>query len=308
MSRREFALKKIDLTRGKGLELGPLHSPIIYKTEATIFYADHMSTADLREKYYGHPFPLEDIVAVDFVLNNSLKETLGNRRFNYVVASHVIEHIPDLASWLIDIASILHKDGLLSLVIPDKRFTFDIIRNESRPADVIGAYLDNYTRSSSAMIYDFITQVRDNIIPIEVWANPYQNFDRPPRNSIKKAWKACLDNKDPKKYVDAHCHVFTPYSFIDILRNLIKHDLLPFEVVYFKDTPINQLEFYITLKKSTKHRSSKLKSLPKIRKPREIWELNVEIKDLQQQLNQLYNSRSWRLTKPLRFINKLRSK
>ncbi len=107
-----------------GLEIGALSNPILTKSEANIYYADHLSATDLREKYADEPVEQDKIVPVDYVLGDkSLKSTIGRRRFDYVLASHVIEHIPDIITWLQDVSSILKPDGVLSLVIPDKRFT-----------------------------------------------------------------------------------------------------------------------------------------------------------------------------------------
>src|SRR5690349_20728184 len=115
MSRREHALQRIDLTKSRGLELGPLFDPILRKHEANIFYVDHLSTEDLRKKYSKHKdVPVELIVPTDYPLvENSLKKTLKNKKFDYALASHVIEHIPDTVSWLKDVASVLNDKGIL---------------------------------------------------------------------------------------------------------------------------------------------------------------------------------------------------
>ena len=301
MSRKEQLLRCVDITKGKGLELGPLHSPILSKGEAKVFYVDHMSTEGLRQKYKGHPFPLEDIVRVDYVLgNNSLKQTLKGKKFSYVVASHVIEHIPDTVSWLKDIASVLTDDGILFLVIPDKRFTFDILRNVSRPADVIGAYLDKHTRASSTAMYDFVSEVRDGIEPPYVWNHPHDDYSKNGHNTLKKTYDKCLENLKPETYVDSHCVVFTPHSFCVVMERLIQHGLLDYEIVYFQETQENELEFYVGMRKSHAPHAKKLRSIPKLERPREHHELEAEIAELKATLHNVLTSHSWKLTKPLR--------
>jgi hypothetical protein len=324
MSRRSEALKQIDLKKGRGLELGPLYSPVISKDEARVEYVDHMSIKDLRKKYAGHHLPFNQFVSVDHVLiNNSLKQTLKSKKYDYIVASHVIEHIPDMVSWLKDVASVLSDGGILSLVIPDKRYTFDILRNESRPADVIGAYLDKYTRASSAIMYDYTIEFRNKIVPEEVCNNPYADYSKKPKNSLNRVWQDCLDNLKPNNYVDSHCNVFTPYSFFNILRSLIEHDLFDYEVAYFSNTPINQLEFYVSLRRSNKARATKLKTLPIIATPPELREVQKELEAVKKQLantsedskkeleavkKQLIDiteSKSWQITQPLRSVSKI---
>jgi SAM-dependent methyltransferase len=302
MSRRDHALQCINVSIERGLELGPLHSPVVSKQEANITYVDHLSTEGLKKKYSGHPVPGDQIVPIDYVLKGSLRETLKGKKFDYVIASHVIEHIPDTVRWLQDVASVLKPGGILSLVVPDKRFTFDVMRNESRPADVIGAYLDKHTRASSATMFDFVSEARDKIDATKVWANPRADYSKKPQNPLSKVMADCERNLKPGEYVDSHCFVFTPYSFFVIVRKLIELDLFDYEVVYFCDTEPNQLEFYVSLRKTKSPRAKKLKSLPKPMEPKAPRELETENEELRAQIQNLLMSTSWRVTKPLRTL------
>ena len=314
MERRGHALKKIDLKKGCGLELGPLYLPVVLKSEANISYIDHMSTADLRKKYKGHPFPVEDIVEVDYVVGGStLKKVVGGKKFDYVIASHVIEHIPDVVSWLQDVASILKPVGILSLVIPDKRFSFDISRDVSRPSEVMGAYLDKLTKSNSAMIYDSASEYRE-LSPSEAWANDIdKHLVEPNDRSLSEAMRRAKQHRKPGGYVDSHCYVFTPYSFFEILRRLIRHHLFDYEVVYFADTAKDELEFYVSLQKvRTADTAKQLASLPTLTEPpgrqahkltKEIERLNAQVQQLSAELAGIKQSKSWRITQPLRAIN-----
>ena len=323
MNRRNEILKCIDICKGVGLELGPLDNPTVSKSEANIKYLDHMSTEGLKKKYKGHAIIPENIVAVDYVLKgNSLKKSLRGKKFDYVIASHVMEHVPDIVSWFADVESILNNNGILSLAIPDRRFTFDVLRDESTPADAIGAYLDKQTRASSVVMYDYLSKFRYKVDVWEAWHNPYADFKNNPKYSEKEIRHNCLENLEPGKYVDSHCFVFTPSSFVEILRNLIKLDLFGYKVEYLKKTRENQLEFYVSLRKvegATK--ASKLSSLPKlpgVREKHEIEreniglkaeveslkmrssELEVEMIKIKSEVQDLLNSKSWRITKPVR--------
>ncbi len=305
MDRKARILNKIDLRKGTGLELGPLTNPIVTKDESRVYYVDHMSTADLKKKYAKEPVEIDQIVKVDYVIgNSSLKKAVGNNKFDYIIASHVIEHVPDVVSWLQEIASILKPNGILALAIPDKRFTFDITRQNSRPADILGAYADKYTRASSASMYDFAVEYRQQINGQEVADNKYKDFSKKPkRYTAKEAWKMTLNNAAEKEYVDSHCHVFTPYSFLEIVKALIEHELFDFEVVDFYDTVPHEIEFIVSLKKvSKKVRSKQLKIIPKLTKPTPTHELEKRVNDLEQQLHNVLTSHSWRVTKPLRSI------
>lgn len=310
MNKKELATRSIILNKGIGLEIGPLTAPIVTKDEAKVFYLDHASTSDLKKKYAAESAEfLNQILPVDYVLiNNSLKETVKDKKFDYVIASHVIEHVPDIVSWLKDIASILKPNGILSLVIPDKRYTFDITRNESILADVIGAFIEKRTKASPSSIYDYFAECRTNIVAAEVWSNESKDFSKKPHIcSLDEAYRRSDDGFRFKDYVDVHCYAFTPHSFMNILRRLIEHDLLDYEVIDFQDTEKYQLEFYVTLKKCNKgvhNRARQLNSIPKIKQTPELRGLDKKVAYLKSQLDHLYNSKSWRLTKPLRDLRR----
>jgi SAM-dependent methyltransferase len=313
MIRNKRILHSIDITKGEGLEIGPLSSPILSKDQAKVFYLDHESTEGLRKKYKNEPVELSKIVDVDYVLKDGkLAKTVGENKFDYALASHVIEHIPDTVRWLQDIEKILKPGGFLSLVIPDKRFTFDFNRRISLPADIMGAYYDQLTRFSSAMMYDFARECMLEVDTAQAWHNPEQYLTAPRRWSLEQVNDKCKRNLDPKQYVDCHCFVFTPQSFIEILRELIEQGLFNYEVAYFLETQEYELEFYVTLKKLDPKKINKRKqlaTLPTIQpKKTKEEQLTEEAVILKQELMALKGSLSWRATKALRKIRNLLAK
>ena len=125
------ALTGLDLSKGRWLEMGPLCCPRVIKGESEVYYIDHCSTEELRTKYPLDPnIDPTKIVEVDFIDDGRpLGSILGDKQpFDNVVASHVIEHVPNLVGWLRRIHDILKPTGILALWIPDKRFTFDLFR------------------------------------------------------------------------------------------------------------------------------------------------------------------------------------
>ncbi|MCY7273284.1 MAG: class I SAM-dependent methyltransferase [Phormidesmis sp. CAN_BIN44] len=70
---------------------------------------------------------LSKIVDVDYVWGEkSLIDLLETEApLDYVIASHVIEHVPDFIGWLSEVRGILKPGGILSLAIPDKRQCLD---------------------------------------------------------------------------------------------------------------------------------------------------------------------------------------
>ena len=106
----------IDLDAMRGLEIGPLYRPRVSPTH-DVRYVDHYSTEELRAGYavnaVAAPF-LDDIVEVDYVLRDGAtiaSATKEDAPFDYVVASHVIEHVVDPIGWLRDIERSLLRKG-----------------------------------------------------------------------------------------------------------------------------------------------------------------------------------------------------
>src|ERR1700688_1681216 len=97
---------------GRILEIGPSHAPIAPKSagwnSAVVDYTDQ---ANLRDKYTPFNVDLDAIEEVDFVWNSgplhgAVPPALHGS-FDTMIASHVIEHVPDLAQFLISAAELL---------------------------------------------------------------------------------------------------------------------------------------------------------------------------------------------------------
>ena len=69
---------------------------------------------------------IEDVdVIATTDLATAVSTVAPGERFAYIIASHVIEHLPDPIRFLRDCEALLEPGGVLSLAIPDKRVCFD---------------------------------------------------------------------------------------------------------------------------------------------------------------------------------------
>ncbi|MBI36938.1 MAG: hypothetical protein CL568_05075 [Alphaproteobacteria bacterium] len=272
MSRKDKILKNIDVQSMKGIEIGALDRPTISPNEGSILYADHASTDDLRRKYKDDSnVNLPEIVDVDFVLGDrNLTHSVGEKnKFDYVIASHVIEHVPDVISWLQDISNVLQDGGILSLVIPDKRFTFDYFRATTTAGELIESYLSRSTRPSTKQIFDFFsTSIK--LDAVQRWNGKLDEAQLAKLHSLSLAEKKSKENLENNEYVDIHCTVYTPKSFFQLIEVLFELDLISFKVVSFFDTSENELEFFVSFQKipsstnKEQARFLKQQSVPKI--------------------------------------------
>ena len=256
-TRRE--LVDIDVGAGKGLEIGALAAPVVTKADGPVFYVDHADRDELQAKYAHDEYMktrLDDIVEVDFVLKpgQALSEAVAPEApYDYVIASHLIEHIPDMVGWLADVSSLLSTGGILSLVIPDKRYSFDINRSVTEISDVVDAHLRHLDRPSYAQAYDFFAKALNGVVDrAQVWAGTTDYSDmlrQDCEDPYVTAYDWCRDVLTSDQFIDVHCHVFTPASFLDILDKLARIGLLDFEVSTIFPTGFDTLEFHLSLRK-----------------------------------------------------------
>jgi SAM-dependent methyltransferase len=250
----------IDISTMRGLEIGPLAAPRVRKDQGEVIYVDHTDGEGLRRKYADNSVLkdyLDQIVDIDCVIGDGqgIHEALADQDpFDYVIASHLIEHIPDPVTWLSDIASLLRPSGILSLVIPDKRFTFDINRRTTEIAELVDGYLRRLHKPSFKQAYDFISkEITEMVDPSTVWAGT-ADFNGVVRSDVPDpdvaALQLCRTIESSDQYVDLHCSVFTPDSFLVLHEKLARLGLIEFEVAHFVPTEFNELEFHVSLRRT----------------------------------------------------------
>ncbi|MBT8114006.1 MAG: class I SAM-dependent methyltransferase [Arenicella sp.] len=248
---RDSLTHGLDLPNLTGIEIGPLVNPIVTHDMSNVKYVDRASTAELREWYcQDKDINVDDIMEIDYVWGDqSLSEaTDGKEQFDYCIASHVIEHIPDLITWLEEISSILKVGGTASFAVPDKRYTFDILRSVTTPAEVIDCYLRKLRRPSFRHIYDHFSNHVDVEIN-DVWDANFDASQLRPGWSAEQAFAACRDALDNDKYVDSHCSVFTEDSFFELLTTVSALGLLGFRVKRNFPVSRGRFEFFVQLEK-----------------------------------------------------------
>ncbi len=95
---------------------------------------------------------VDAIPEIDYVIA-PLPDTL-DRTFDYVVASHVGEHVPDLLGWIKTLLGWTSRGGQLRLALPDRRYTFDCERPASTIGQILEAHAERRQRPNYASIYD----------------------------------------------------------------------------------------------------------------------------------------------------------
>lgn len=245
MNRKEKVLRHINKT-GHGIEIGPSHRPIATKKEGYMVHIiDHMSREQLITKYKDHPVNLENIEEVDFVWRGeNYSELTGKHKYyDWIVASHVIEHTPDLIGFLNDCDTILKDDGVISLVVPDKRYCFDHYRPITGISKIIDSHFQKTTIHTPGTVVEYFLNVvsKAGNIAWSSGATGKYSFV----HSLEDALQEMKSVLNENAYLDVHAWCFVPHSFRLIVHDLFCLGFIPFQEVDF--LPTERSEFFITL-------------------------------------------------------------
>ena len=165
---------------------------------------------------------------------------------DYVVASHVIEHAPDLVAWLAEIREVLKSGGVLGLAVPDRRFTFDLLRPVSTMGEVVEAHLLGYRRPSIRQVFDSYALTRP-APAAEAWAADLTRTLRTIPAKLSTTFATVQAMLADGRYVDSHCWVFTPASFLDTLEGMLALGWFGYRVEAFFPTEPGGIEFQVRL-------------------------------------------------------------
>lgn len=246
-SRAEKLLGGLDIANTSGLEIGALASPLLRPPHAKIRFVDHADQATLRIKYADDPnVPADEIVPVDAVCGErKLAECFPGERFDYVIASHVIEHVPDVIGWFAESADVLRPDGRLILAIPDRRYSYDVQRRETTLADLIDAHLRGARRPTPGQVFD----CKAHVVAFdhtEAWSASAQPDLPKPFVSRAFALAKAVESRDGA-YIDCHCSVFTARSLLQLLDGLLELEMLPYRLERFHVAPVGSNEMSLVL-------------------------------------------------------------
>jgi hypothetical protein len=199
------------------IEIGPSINPIAPRSQGwNSASIDHLTREGLVSKYATHPgVDVGRIEAVDFVWTGGLlsdavpPEQHGS--FDVFLASHVIEHTPDLIAFL-DAAQILVKeDGVVILAIPDKRYCFDYFQPPTTTGQVLDAHVKQRRLHSGERAFDHYAYAATD--------GGAQSWAPRPSEGIRliygldTAARSYSEIADSTGYHDLHAWHFVPSSF-----------------------------------------------------------------------------------------------
>jgi predicted SAM-dependent methyltransferase len=236
----------VDFKSKFGLEIGPFDKPLVDRSTARVHYIDYFDVENLRKKAIKNANRNENnVVELDYVLKGRQISEVVTNKYDYVVASHVLEHIPNLFGWLRDITLVLNPGGLIFAIVPDCRYTFDLCR----PKTSIGELLENHfmkrVKPSQKNAFDQRFYHR-HVSSHNLWKNYAEHLSNSIATfSTSQAYENF--NKSKNEYIDCHCNLFDPLSFRESIEISKEIGIHGFSIKKIKETCRPFLDFIALL-------------------------------------------------------------
>jgi len=207
------------------VEIGPSYNPVAPKADGwRTHVVDCADRPTLRAKYSAAAVDLDAIEDVDTIwqagaLDEAVPSDLRGR-FDTLIASHVIEHTPDLAGFLLAAQRLVTQGGSVALAIPDRRFCFDCFRPPSSTGDVLQAHAARRIRHTRRTAWDH-TAYAATMAGALGWSDQ-SNGELAFMESFASAAAAHarFDDAAAAPYTDFHAWQFTPAGFALVILEL----------------------------------------------------------------------------------------
>lgn len=196
------------LCKGRGLEIGALHRP--FDLDAHVTYLDYDKTASLQQAYRSDE-RVGDIRQVQIVWKGNTYPFIDDNAFDFVINSHVLEHVCNPGRMIEEWLRIIGSGGILYMVVPDKDHTFD----RPRALTPLAHLMENFNSRMAT-------------IPIE----NYEDYIRNREGGKTGAGVDAFIQEAHRKQTSIHVHTFTAKSlraFLELLQPLIGFDVVHFE-------------------------------------------------------------------------------
>lgn len=229
------------------VEIGPGCAPTLDPNNNHHYFIDMHSTEELQSSVYGDP---EAVVRVDYVWapGQTYRDIVpDNMLFDNAVSVHSIEHVPCIISYLNNVSDILKTGGRFVLVVPDRRYTFDHFRSRSSLGEVIACHLESQEKPNMKQILDCELMMSHNEVT-RYWSGdigqPYV-LSKPPGEITQK-----IDNLWSRRasYKDVHVWTFDPISFVFMVEQLRRLNLISFEIEAAYETKEDTHEFLVVMR------------------------------------------------------------
>ncbi|HEX5193959.1 MAG TPA: class I SAM-dependent methyltransferase, partial [Solirubrobacteraceae bacterium] len=188
--------------RGQGIEIGALTTPLRVPPGVEVRYVDRADRAELLASdgpsLASSGVDPDRIVPVDVVADAERLSEIDDDSVDFVIAAHVLEHLEDPIEGLTNMLRVIRPGGVLLLVLPDPRFTFDAPRVRTTVEHVLADHASGPETSRAAHHLEWAEQIEGH------------------RGENLEARLAQLAGEEPSH----HFHVWELSDFLELLLAL----------------------------------------------------------------------------------------
>jgi predicted SAM-dependent methyltransferase len=207
--------------KGSGLEIGCLHTRL--NVDANVRIVDFQDTETLRKNYKNDPnVNVDDIWPVDIVTNAWDLSKVSDNSVDFVMSSHVLEHLPNPAIAIKEWLRVVKSGGIVFFIVPDMRHTFD----KKRKLTPVSVLIEKYNSKTDQVTYE-----------------TYEEFINMVDSHTDKS-KEFITNAH-KDQINIHVHTFTEESLVEFCN--IMADILGLKVIEHKR---NDMHIHVALMKA----------------------------------------------------------
>ena len=225
---------------GSGVELGPGHHPFPLDFPGTrVAYVDRWEPDQNRALFpelgTAAAFPKPDYVCN---IDTDRLKMLADASQDFVIASHILEHIADPIGLLDEIDRVLRVGGTALVLLPDRRRTFDRGREPTSLEHLLAEFERGVTEVDDDHVLEFLEKTSD--------PDQFRAMVEGPDEELRKAL-------DLHRERSIHVHCWADEEFLPVLTHGVRHLGHRWEFVdgvLPDDEGPNGIEFGYVLKKS----------------------------------------------------------
>jgi len=215
--------------RGTGVDIGALHRPFTSSGTCEIIKVDLYDREKLLTFY--PELPADTITSPNIVADGENLNTFRDGSLDFIIASHVVEHLRNpigaISSW----ARTLRDGGHLILIVPHKNFTFD----KDRPVTPVSHLINDAEHPSKERDFSHYVEF------IEI-------VHKKTGKDIGVEAQRLLESG-----YSIHMHVFDDQAWYTLLSTVQGRFRVPLTIVEARDLGKEQGEIMTVMKKQQNH-------------------------------------------------------